>query len=475
MLKQFQDNENDLLETFFNATFHKFQKSPFLKSDVFQTLEMIVTPQCNQRCEYCYITKYGDSLYPQHIRADHDTTLSNMKKLMDYLTYEKHYYFIEYELFAGDLYTTNLLVDSLNLMIPYFEYIKDKAPEIFQYDEIRLVIPTNLQFVMDEEFTNEIIALHNRLESIGVNVNWSWSHDGKYSANTREKKELTDEFYEKAFTFCHKTNAGIHPMLSAQDADKAISNFDWWVEMYAKYLPERVENGECYPRYLEVRNGDEWTDDNIEHYLGYLKHRLEYVYSICNDDTEAVAKYLFRAPDAEKKNFEDYDAFDVITSNTNDTSVMSCIMQKSIIVRISDLAIVPCHRLTYDMFIGGWFTVEDEKIVGFKANNVTQLIDTKMHRIDLDPICATCWNRSSCIHGCLGAQYEWSGELYLPIASVCKMQKAKTSFILKMFCDTCIMSYAMQFKHLDSKHKDNLKKLCERLGYSYGATITNTI
>ena len=109
MLKQFQDNENDLLETFFNATFHKFQKSPFLKSDVFQTLEMIVTPQCNQHCEYCYITKYGDSLYPQHIRADHDTTLSNMKKLMDYLTYEKHYYFIEYELFAGDLYTTNMV------------------------------------------------------------------------------------------------------------------------------------------------------------------------------------------------------------------------------------------------------------------------------------------------------------------------------------------------------------------------------
>jgi sulfatase maturation enzyme AslB (radical SAM superfamily) len=28
-------------------------------------IELIVRPQCNQKCEYCYITRYGNNLYPE--------------------------------------------------------------------------------------------------------------------------------------------------------------------------------------------------------------------------------------------------------------------------------------------------------------------------------------------------------------------------------------------------------------------------
>ena len=91
----------------------------------------------------------------------------------------------------------------------------------------------------------------------------------------REKIELDDEYYKKAFDFVQKTGAGIHPMLCAAGAGRAIANFNWWVEMYEKYLPERVADNDYFPVFLEVRNGDEWTDEAIEEYLVYLKYRFE--------------------------------------------------------------------------------------------------------------------------------------------------------------------------------------------------------
>jgi hypothetical protein len=100
-----------------------------------------------------------------------------------------------------------------------------------------------------------------------------------------------------------------------------------------------------------------------------------------------------------------------------------------------------------------------------------------MHRTDLAPVCANCWNRFACVGGCLGAQYEWSGELYLPIPSVCKLLKAKTSFLLKMLTDTKVLGYALSNDLIEDKiMRDRLVFMCERLGYdAYGINTTDDI
>lgn len=35
-------------------------------------IEIIVRPECNQQCQYCYITQHGKELYPLNERQDNE-------------------------------------------------------------------------------------------------------------------------------------------------------------------------------------------------------------------------------------------------------------------------------------------------------------------------------------------------------------------------------------------------------------------
>lgn len=462
----FQHDENELLKTFLDAPFIRAKNTRFFESPAISMLELIVTPECNQKCEYCYITKYGSELYPHHLRADKPTTLNNIKMIMDYLVYEKHYIFKAYELFAGDMFSTDLFFDTMETLYPYFEYVFERAPELFEIgpEERIIIVPCNMRFVDNDEAAAKAKEWVYKFREINMKLVFSWSHDGKYSADLRERTELTDEYYEKVFTFLKDTDGGIHPMLSYEGIGNAKANLDWWLEMFKKYFPERVAAGDYMPIHLEVRN-DGWTDETITEYLEYLRYRLEKIFDMHDNDIDAIARYLFHA---DGQGLPDFDQFDCVADEPFSECAMSCSMQKSMVIRVSDLSIVPCHRLSYHQFLGGWFIPNEEKtkIVDVKANNVGQLIDIKSHHVTLAPECCICWNNKNCLHGCLGAQYEWSGELYLPIPSVCKLQKAKTSFILKMFVETGILQSAINQNILKEYHKNHLLNLCRKLGYT---------
>ena len=41
-------------------------------------IELIVRPECNQQCEYCYLVQHGDKSYPKETRADKATIIKNI-------------------------------------------------------------------------------------------------------------------------------------------------------------------------------------------------------------------------------------------------------------------------------------------------------------------------------------------------------------------------------------------------------------
>lgn len=68
------------------------------------TLEFFITPQCNQHCDYCYLVKNGNKLYPKEIR-DNKTILNNLKAYLDYLIEVKHITTIpRIDLFSGEIW-----------------------------------------------------------------------------------------------------------------------------------------------------------------------------------------------------------------------------------------------------------------------------------------------------------------------------------------------------------------------------------
>ena len=460
---QFYNDEKELLETYFTANFYPYKHTPLYSSPTLTSLDLFITPECNQNCEYCYLKKHESELYPAEIHKSKEEIIHNLVMLMDYFVYEKKYMFSTYELYAGDLFITNYFFDLLDTLFPYFEYMFNKAPEFFRDQTVKIVIPTNLHFVEDDELVDNIYRQIAKYMDLKVRIVFSWSHDGKYSVNLREKHPITQAFYDKAFNFINKSGGGIHPMITPQGIDKAIDNYDWWTSMYDKYLPNRVEQDDFMPEFLELREGD-WTEEKIETYCQLLKHMLEDLIERKDNDLLEVAKYLFITHGAQKK--DGSILLDSVSNFTlyNDTMVCS---QNFVKIRLADLAIVPCHRLAYPQFISGWFEVNEDnsKIIGLKPNNVSQLINIKHYKTTMAPKCVGCWNKFNCMHGCLGAQFEWSSELYLPIPKVCDLLKAKTSFTLKLLTESGIMQIAFQENMLDDAQKNHIKYLCNRLGY----------
>ena len=94
MSKTFQEEQNELLQFNINNKFYDrwTQKQKYNKKDILETpcVEFIITPVCNKQCEYCYLVKYGDELYPKELR-DQDTIFHNLKLMLTYFK-ENHFH-----------------------------------------------------------------------------------------------------------------------------------------------------------------------------------------------------------------------------------------------------------------------------------------------------------------------------------------------------------------------------------------------
>lgn len=468
----FYNDEKNLLNFVLNNTFVKIPGSNYSMSEPLEMLELIITPECNQQCDYCYIHNYGHLSYPKEIRASKEKTLKNIEAILDFLFREKKYLFAHMEIFAGDLFSTGYFFDLIDLIFIYYDEVFKNEPYLKRkISNLSVIIPMNLKYVIDHNLEEQVIEKINKFKDIGMELAISWSHDGYYSQDVREKTELTEEYYDKAFTFMSKVPGGIHPMIGTENVKNACKNFDWWVEKYEKYFSNNPQfENLYYPGDLEVRN-DGWTDETISQYLEYTKHKFEYLVKRCNNDLDTLVNYIFEKPQKDpnftfkKRIHEFYDVF-LDDFNRKRKGRSSCSLQNMMTIRCSDLAIVPCHRTCYHQFIGGWFILDEEsnKIIDIKPNNVSQYIDLLYHRTDYAPRCINCWNNQYCLHGCLGSQFESSGELYLPIDSVCRLEMAKTSFSIKLLIESGVLKRACELGYVQKQVAENLYKTCIILG-----------
>lgn len=425
------NEDKELMQYFLDCSFTPFKQTGYFTSKTFFKSELIITPECNQRCDYCYITQFGKDLYPYEKRVSKEQILKNIDLILDYFFNTKHFLFPQYDLFAGDLFTTDLFFDSMEIYYKYFKQAYDKAPEFFhQEPPVSMCIPSNLRFVANDNITKKVYDVINKFKEFNVRVHFSWSHDGKYSQNIREKVTLSDEYYEKVFDFLRKTGSGIHPMLSFEGVNYLKENYNWWLECYQKYMPERCNSGFIAPATLEVRN-DGWTKEDIEKVEDFIDFKIDKLYNSFDNNLEEVCKFLY---DKERydKQYRDtqIDRLFHLSDHT-----LNCAIQHVYTVRVMDLAIVPCHRLCYDHFNGAYFVLNEakDKIVDIKVNNVNLYMDIKLIRKDYFVKCATCWNNDVCTNGCLGSQYESTGEIFMPVKSVCDLEKAITKKIYLRF------------------------------------------
>ena len=69
---QYLKNEKDLLKNYIHDYYYPSDKDNPLWVRASPT-ELVIRPECNQNCSYCYITQHGKELYPLEKRVDTET------------------------------------------------------------------------------------------------------------------------------------------------------------------------------------------------------------------------------------------------------------------------------------------------------------------------------------------------------------------------------------------------------------------
>ena len=444
--KTFQQENNEILQYILEDVFFQRMKSNDEECLDLQrlhgtTIELYITSVCNQKCEYCYLTKHGDELYPAEIR-NKDQILKNLRIFLAYLK-ERKVHLRNMDLFSGEIWGMDFGNQVLDTIL---EFLGD---EDFTIKE--LMIPTNATFLLNETMTATMESYIEKFAQKNTEFRFSFSVDGKviedktrpYKINTQASEQKnTDLFYQRLFQIGKKYGFGYHPMVSASAIEYWKENFDWWVNALEK---NKIGDIYRFTMFLEVRN-DEWTKEKIKSYLDFLDYVFDYFYKVnyYSNIYSMTKDLIFPFSRGGTKNYN------IISLHPNGI-LNGCSVTRTMCVRLGDLAIAPCHRLSYDKLLYGKFNVKDDKITGITANNIQlankiYLSSTKhVHK------CDGCLHKDICIRGCLGSQYESTLDPLLPADSVCDMLKAKYNFLIYKYEKSGMLTLAEHLLNEQSK------------------------
>ena len=441
-------------------------------------IDLIVRPECNQKCKYCYITQHGDELYPKEQRVKNNIILQNLRSLLDYIYKKNGLYIACFDLFAGDMFFDGLYFDLLDI---FYEYLLDEHrkytklySEASQYPML-IEAPVNMSFIMNDDILNKFDKYFNKFNKIGVKLYFSASVDGAYCTATREGKEMPNEYFDKIFQFCKKYGFFFHPMIGADNIENWIENYDWWKIKLKEYdFEETLGPGHYLPMMLEVRNND-WEPEKINAYIKFINHMLEDRLAMNGYDVKKLTQHLF-VGDGEFgsiPNLTGYDPLKLIIEK--DCEGFQCDLQTMIHIRLNDLTIVPCHRTSYKQFEAGQFITNgpNHRIIDLEPNNPLLYITIMGFRRETLPKCARCAVQPFCIAGCLGSQYETNGELFFPCNTVCDLFICKFVFLIYKYEKLGIFEEANKLGYLNPEMKkaiNTIKALdvYERLSRYYG-------
>ncbi|MDD4931111.1 MAG: hypothetical protein PHG66_03070 [Candidatus Colwellbacteria bacterium] len=411
MTEEFKKENDAVAESFIKRYFIDPWKSDDRKVwEHSRNFEVFFGTKCPFGCKYCYLNRKGDDLYPTDIQRD-DVLIANMAKVLEWMKREnmapKGFLF-----FSGEPFVQEACMKAIDMTLDAFAE-SEKKPE-------QITVPTGFGFMFYPEMVERVEKLMEKSRRVGIPIHLSASIDGKHCEPNRPFKDQTikrdDEFYDKAFSFMAKWKIGAHPMIYSDLIENWKDNWKWFQE---KFLKHGIPFYKIY--LLEVRNA-EWSPDQIGRFSEFIDFLIEWTYEkVFNKNADHTLDFIFNH------------GFNLLRNSflEGDGRGMKCALQDYMFLRLGDLAWVPCHRTSYDQFIFGRFIEKNGKIDGFSSDNSDLIPAIYSMKGEDMPYCENCAIRDLCVQGCLGSQYEATGDLFSPIPTVCELEHVKVFTIIK--------------------------------------------
>lgn len=440
----FQKENDQLLYTILNERFFKPWSNS--NSKLWQTagMELYITNKCNQHCEYCYLYN-NEKIYPS-LGNNSTNIIHNLKIFLNWLL-ENNYSIPNIDLFSGEIWHTQLGRDCLQTILEY-------TLKGLKIDKIN--IPTNGTFILNDETLQPILNYRNWFADVNTILTFSLSIDGAIIDNINrphnDNTTISEEQYDKIFSFSKETGCGFHPMVAACSIEYWKENFIWWKEQIKKY--DFSTNVHSRVMMLEVRNND-WTKPKIQSYCDFISLlATDFFEEICNSNTELFSRFVL----GDIEDLGEYSYLPWVFAENN--LQLPCTIPYQLCIRLGDLAICPCHRTAHEKNLYGRFNVENDKITNITSQNfylAGRILTANNLLCSIK--CDTCKYGPYCIQGCLGAQIETHKDLLLPIDNVCNLLKAKTKTKLKLYEKFGCFDYFKILQPQDNVYLDAQKLL----------------
>lgn len=409
-------------------------------------IEFIISPICNLKCEYCYITKHREEMF-DHSLVKPDVIRANLQKVLTWMG--ENGYHPAIDLFSGELFAQELGWDICNDIAQFYE----EHPNYRKPAGVG--IPTNYSFIDTQETIERMEKLIKRYKNIGISFYLSASIDGlildQDTRPTRNQTVRDEEWYERCFAFMAKHDFGPHPMIAPSSVKKWKENFLWFQKMYEKY------NMKWWQLYLlEVRDPN-WTDENIRDYEDFLEFLMDWLWDKVEHNKEKFLEQLGAKTIPHNKSLEGSGFNTIKAAILTDTQEAACTIQKFFMLRLADLKMFPCHRTMYPHLETAQLSFPDEKTCYVKSKNVELATAVYSFAPNKLPLCYKCEINRLCGTQCYGSMYETTGDMFNPIPSVCRLNIVRVNVVarkLKEFgCYPQILRYmphesAIQFERI---------------------------
>jgi radical SAM protein with 4Fe4S-binding SPASM domain len=382
------------------------------------SLEFQLNQHCDLDCLYCYEQRYGDIYFPGKT-SDKKIVAHNVDLMLDFLYENKMYPRIE--IFSGDPLVQTIGHTVIDKIITAAENGRQITSDIS--------VPTNMSMLLYPNRRKSIEDLIERGRKVGIRISLSASVDGAFMEENRpfkRKDKVRDaKYYDDLFRFAKKYSMGFHPMIYSHNMKNWKKNFMWFQKMFQKY---DIPWTSLY--LLEIRN-IEWTDDDLYELYDFMRWLVHWTFN-----------KLGRNPFAYGTGGQ---YFNILASgfNTNGRGI-GCSIQSSLQLRMGDFSWAMCHRLMYDKLNVGKFEVVDDKLTGkFDSANIEAHIGLQSADTLSFPKCETCMLKHLCNAGCLGSNFESTGDPYTTHPSVCQVEHYKILGILQGLADNKLLGHVL--------------------------------